>query len=67
MDELPRPPRRIAELLASERAMQMINATMNSGRSDSDKLARINRVVEAWVFHPDTLTPSAMIEQLPLT
>jgi hypothetical protein len=53
------------DLAASERAMQMVCAVTTSGRPLSDKLDRINTVVEAWVFHPDRLTPTAMIEDLP--
>lgn len=55
------------DLQASERAMQMICATMNGGRSDRDKLLTVNRVVDAWVFNPHKLTLDAMIEDLPVT
>lgn len=53
------------DLAASERAMQMICATTHGGRPLLEQLQRIDRIVDAWVFHPDRLTPDAMIEDLP--
>jgi hypothetical protein len=48
----------------SKRAMQMICAIMSGTRPD--KLGAVDKVVNAWVFHPDKLTPAAMVEDLPV-
>lgn len=53
------------DLLASERAMQMICALCNSGTNTLAQLANIDRIVNAWVHHPNLLTPNAMIDHLP--
>ena len=51
-----------ADLLASERAMQMICATIGNGKPKWRQMLDIEKVVNAWVHHPEKLTPSAMKE-----
>lgn len=53
------------DLAASERAMQMICATTSSGRPKWDQMCDIEKIVNAWVFYPEKLTPTAMLEDLP--
>lgn len=53
------------DLAASERAMQMICAVTTSGKQKWKRMWDIERIVNAWVFHPDKLIPTAMIEDLP--
>lgn len=45
----------IKDLLASERAMQIINSALSSGRPPLVKLARIEAVVAMWLDDPMTL------------
>ncbi len=53
------------DLAASERAMQMICATTTSGKQKWKQMWDIEKIVNAWVFHPQKLTPTAMLEDLP--
>lgn len=57
---------RAADLHASERAMQMIAATMCGGGSNISILADVDRIVNAWVHHAGLLTNTVMVEELPL-
>jgi hypothetical protein len=53
------------KLQTAERAMQMICAVMNNNlKRDWAKLADIDTVVEAWVFHPERLAPDVTIRAL---
>jgi len=50
---------------AGERAMQMICATIHNGEQKWKQMLDIEKIVNAWVFHPGKLTPNAMKEDLP--
>ena len=50
---------------ASERAMQMICATIHNGQPMIVQARDVERIVNAWVHHPEKLTPTAMKEDLP--
>jgi uncharacterized protein with LGFP repeats len=54
-----------AALAASERAMQMICSTICNGEQKWKQMWDIEKIVNAWVHHPDKLTPDAMKEDLP--
>lgn len=54
-----------ADLAASERAMQMICMTLTNGQPKWKQMWDIEKVVNAWVHHPEKLTPSARKADLP--
>jgi hypothetical protein len=56
---------RQADLEASERAMQLICATIHNGQTKVDQMLDIDKIVNTWVFHAHLLTSDCMKEDLP--
>jgi hypothetical protein len=45
----------LSDLLASERAMEMICSAMNSNNSGVQKIDRVNEIIDVWTHRPLTL------------